>query len=219
MDGSRVSLLSARCAAVLCWRAVPHVRLQCVGPFAQPVSMSPAVLVDLGPEPGRQARLITFGWLIASSAWRAGSTAATGTRAGPRPLMMAKIFGLTSFRSDRLAFVMARHCGRRGRQKRIEALLDDGVAFVRRLLSNKINETPAYALRVLHGARSLPPVEAAEALRPFLESMRTMPASDKLADASSAAATELARSLKENHAAPDDPDYYARSMGLCSGRF
>jgi hypothetical protein len=34
--------------------------------------------------------------------------------------------------------------------------------------------------------------------------MRTMPASEKLADASSAADTELARSLKENHAAPDD---------------
>jgi hypothetical protein len=27
------------------------------------------------------------------------------------------------------AFVMTRHCGRRRRQKRIEALLDDGVAF------------------------------------------------------------------------------------------
>jgi hypothetical protein len=71
-------------------------------------------------------------------------------------------------------------------------------------MSNKINETMADALRVLHGARSLPPVEAAEALRPFWSQCGPMPASDKLADASSAAVTELARSLKENHAAPDD---------------
>jgi hypothetical protein len=42
------------------------------------------------------------------------------------------------------------------------------------------------ALRILHGARSLPPVEAAEALRPFLESMRREAFGDKLADASTA---------------------------------
>ena len=58
-------------------------------------------------------------------------------------------------------------------------------------------------LQILHGARGLPPAEAAEALRPFLESMRKR-ASDKLADASIAAVTELVRSLKENHAASDD---------------
>jgi len=59
-------------------------------------------------------------------------------------------------------------------------------------------------LRILHGARSLPPVEAAEALRPFLESMRKSASGDALARASIAAVTELARSLKENHAATDD---------------
>jgi hypothetical protein len=54
------------------------------------------------------------------------------------------------------------------------------------------------ALRILHGARSLPPVEAAEALRPFLDSMRREAFGDKLADASTAAVTELVRSLKDN---------------------
>ena len=60
------------------------------------------------------------------------------------------------------------------------------------------------ALRILHGARSLPPVEAAEALRPFLESMRTEGFGDKLADASTAAVTKLVRSLKDTDAASDD---------------
>jgi hypothetical protein len=59
-------------------------------------------------------------------------------------------------------------------------------------------------LRILHGARGLPPAEAAEALRPFLESMRKSGSDDALARASIAAVTELARSLKENHAASDD---------------
>jgi hypothetical protein len=59
-------------------------------------------------------------------------------------------------------------------------------------------------LRILHGARSLPPEEAAEALRPFLESMRKAGSSDTLARASIVAVAELARSLKENHAASDD---------------
>ena len=59
-------------------------------------------------------------------------------------------------------------------------------------------------LRILHGARGLPPAEAAEALTPFLESMRKSDSGDALARASIAAVTELARSLKENHAASDD---------------
>jgi hypothetical protein len=60
------------------------------------------------------------------------------------------------------------------------------------------------ALQILHGARSLPPVEAAEALRPFLESMPGEGLGDKLADAATAAVTELVHSLKHNHAASDD---------------
>jgi hypothetical protein len=59
-------------------------------------------------------------------------------------------------------------------------------------------------LRILHGARGLLPAEAAEALRPFLESMRKSGSDDALARASIAAVTELAGSLKENHAASDD---------------
>jgi hypothetical protein len=60
------------------------------------------------------------------------------------------------------------------------------------------------SLRILHGARGLPPLEAVEALRPFLEAMRRARPGNKLADASTAAVTELVRSLKENHAASDD---------------
>jgi hypothetical protein len=63
----------------------------------------------------------------------------------------------------------------------------------------------AEVLHILQGARSLPPAEAAEALKPFLESMRRREGSvDKLADASAAAVAVLARSLKEKHAASDD---------------
>jgi hypothetical protein len=59
-------------------------------------------------------------------------------------------------------------------------------------------------LRILHGARGLPLAEAAEALGPFLESMRKNSSDGPLAHASIAAVTELARSLRENHAASDD---------------
>ncbi|KJC60965.1 hypothetical protein UP10_08545 [Bradyrhizobium sp. LTSPM299] len=62
----------------------------------------------------------------------------------------------------------------------------------------------SHALKILHGARSLPPAEAVEALTPFLEARRNEPLGDKLADASTAAVTELVRSLKENHEASDD---------------
>jgi hypothetical protein len=66
------------------------------------------------------------------------------------------------------------------------------------------NQQASDVLRILHGARSLPPAEAAEALSPFLESMRKSDSGDALARASIAAVAELARSLKENHAASDD---------------
>ena len=58
-------------------------------------------------------------------------------------------------------------------------------------------------LRILHGARSLPAAEATEKLKPFLERMRSAQG-DKLADASIAAVTKLARSLQDNHVASDD---------------
>jgi hypothetical protein len=71
-------------------------------------------------------------------------------------------------------------------------------------MSDGVKELTSDALRILHGARSLPPVEAVEALGPFLEAMRGEPSKSKLADASTAAVTELVRSLKENHAASND---------------
>jgi hypothetical protein len=71
-------------------------------------------------------------------------------------------------------------------------------------MSNGDKQQASDALRILHGARNLPPAEAVEALKPFLESMRRKGSGDKLADASIAAVTELARSLKENHSASDD---------------
>jgi hypothetical protein len=61
------------------------------------------------------------------------------------------------------------------------------------------------ALRILHGARSLPPAEAVAALRSFLESMRKKTSTgDRLADASCLAVNELVRSLEANRAATDD---------------
>ena len=71
-------------------------------------------------------------------------------------------------------------------------------------MANSDKQETSDVLRILHGARSLPPAEAAEALTPFLESMRKSASGDALARASIAAVTELARSLKENYAATDD---------------
>ena len=71
-------------------------------------------------------------------------------------------------------------------------------------MTNGDKQPTSDVLQILHGARSLPPVEAAEALKPFLESMRQSEFDDALARASIAAVTELARSLKENHAASND---------------
>jgi hypothetical protein len=70
--------------------------------------------------------------------------------------------------------------------------------------NNDNGQLATNVLKILHGARSLPPVEAAEALGPYLRSMRIKGSTDKLGDASIAAVTELARSLRENHAASDD---------------
>jgi hypothetical protein len=71
-------------------------------------------------------------------------------------------------------------------------------------MSDGVKELTSGALRILHGARSLPPVEAVEALRPFLEMMHKEHSTSKLAEASTDAVTELARSLKENRAASND---------------
>jgi hypothetical protein len=63
----------------------------------------------------------------------------------------------------------------------------------------------ADTLRILHGARSLPPARAAKALEPFLESMAHKNRSGaKLGNASADAVLALARSLRETNEASDD---------------
>ena len=71
-------------------------------------------------------------------------------------------------------------------------------------MSDGITQKASEVLQILHGARRLPPVKAAEALTPFLDLMRKHGSTDKLGSASLAAVTKLSRSLKENHAASDD---------------
>jgi len=73
-----------------------------------------------------------------------------------------------------------------------------------RAMSGDVKKLSSDALEILHGARSLPPVEAVEALRPFLEAMASEPSKSKLADASTTRVSELVRSLRENHAASND---------------
>ena len=71
-------------------------------------------------------------------------------------------------------------------------------------MSDGITQKASEVLQILHGARRLPPAEAAEALTPFLNLMRKQGSTDKLGSASLAAVTKLLRSLQENHAASDD---------------
>jgi hypothetical protein len=72
-------------------------------------------------------------------------------------------------------------------------------------MSDHDKEMAADTLRTLHGARSLPPLQAAEALQPFLEAMKGKKSTgDKLADASAEAVMALARNLETNQAASDD---------------
>ena len=71
-------------------------------------------------------------------------------------------------------------------------------------MSDDIRQEASEVLRILHGARGLPPAEAADELTPFLNLMHKQGSIDTLASASVAAVTELSRSLRENHAASDD---------------
>jgi hypothetical protein len=60
-------------------------------------------------------------------------------------------------------------------------------------------------LHILHGARSLPPAEAIEALRPFVQTMRNRGSGiDRFADASAAAVSALVQRLEATGAATDD---------------
>jgi len=68
---------------------------------------------------------------------------------------------------------------------------------------NNNQELAADAIRILNGARSIPPIEAVEALMPFLQGLENA-SGDKLAVASVAAVTKLVSSLKDHGAASDD---------------
>jgi two-component sensor histidine kinase len=60
-------------------------------------------------------------------------------------------------------------------------------------------------LHILHGARSLPPAEAIEALRPFMNTMRNRASgTDRFADASAAAVSALVQRLEAKGVASDD---------------
>ncbi len=60
-------------------------------------------------------------------------------------------------------------------------------------------------LHILHGARGLPPAEAVEALRPFINTMRCRASgSDRLADASATAVGALVQRLEFEGVATDD---------------
>jgi hypothetical protein len=60
-------------------------------------------------------------------------------------------------------------------------------------------------LHILHGARSLPPAEAVEALRPYVNTMRDrVSGADRLADASAAAVGALLQTLEDKGVATDD---------------
>jgi hypothetical protein len=60
-------------------------------------------------------------------------------------------------------------------------------------------------LHILHGARSLSPAEAVEALRPFMNAMgNRVPGFDRLADASAAAVSALVQRLEADGIATDD---------------
>jgi hypothetical protein len=60
-------------------------------------------------------------------------------------------------------------------------------------------------VHILHGARSLPPAEAVEVLRPFVNAMHNRSSgNDRLADASAAAVGALVQRLEAKGVATDD---------------
>jgi hypothetical protein len=71
-------------------------------------------------------------------------------------------------------------------------------------MSTNQSQLATAALETLHGARGLPPAEAAVKLRDFVDSIATiLPPTDRLADASSALRT-LVNPLESEGAATDD---------------
>jgi hypothetical protein len=75
-------------------------------------------------------------------------------------------------------------------------------------MSTSQNQLATAALETLHGARGLPPAEAVSRLRGFVDSMRTVPETALLADASGALKT-LVDQLQSQGAATDDAWEYA----------
>jgi hypothetical protein len=83
-----------------------------------------------------------------------------------------------------------------GEGLRANAALDGGMQL-RQLVHD--------VLHILHGARSLPAVEALEALQPFMNTMRYQVfGSNRLADASVTAVSALVRGLEEGGEASND---------------
>ncbi len=69
----------------------------------------------------------------------------------------------------------------------------------------QLPRTASGVLHILHGARSLPPAEAIDALRPFLDTMRNRTSGiDRLTDASVAAVSTLVQSLEAEGVAGND---------------
>jgi hypothetical protein len=72
-------------------------------------------------------------------------------------------------------------------------------------MSTSAGQLATAALDTLHGARSLPPAEAAAKLRDFLESIQTsIPDSPRLADAREALRTLISQLEKQGTATDDD---------------
>jgi hypothetical protein len=76
-------------------------------------------------------------------------------------------------------------------------------------MSTSPNQLATAALETLHGARGLPPAEAAAKLRDFADSIQAVPTpTDRLSDASSALRT-LVDQLQSQGTATDDSWEYA----------
>jgi hypothetical protein len=80
-------------------------------------------------------------------------------------------------------------------------------------MSTNQSQLAAAALETLHGARALPPAEAAAKLRDFVDSIGTIvPPTDRLAEASSALRTLVDRLESEGTATDDAWEHAIETM-------
>ncbi|SDT56719.1 hypothetical protein [Bradyrhizobium canariense] len=80
-------------------------------------------------------------------------------------------------------------------------------------MSSPRSQLATAALDTLHGARGLPPTEAAVKLHEFLESISTsLPEGDRLADASAALKTLVGKLETEGSATDDDWEHAIETM-------